>query len=326
VIAAVAAAAAFACHPHAGLGSIALTRGRNVHVIDLATCRERVRRVRPEPTHGSRPLRTRDGRWSAVVRSSGKGRTAKQTIWVVDRRTGRSRPVFAETQWYRTIGPGETPGPIELLAWSGDGRWIFFVIDPGGSGSIQADGLTLRAVSREGGRARRIARMLVYASYLTWCGGELVLSAGFDRVATDHKRLLIAAPPAWRTRPLVARAGRAWGAVVCAPQGRAVVVQSQERSDDANFFAVHWSLWRVGLDGSRRRLTAPPRGYADESPRFSRDGRTLLFVRSRKGVGRLYALRGGRVTGPLLSLGYSLGYYGHQDWWQSMKWSLAATQ
>jgi hypothetical protein len=30
------------------------------------------------------------------------------------------------------------------------------------------------------------------------------------------------------------------------------------------------------------------------------------------------------LTGPLLSLGYSLGYYGHQDWWQSMDWSLGA--
>jgi hypothetical protein len=48
----------------------------------------------------------------------------------------------------------------------------------------------------------------------------------------------------------------------------------------------------------------------------------VLFVRSRKGVGELYALQDGRLLGPLLSLGYSLGYYGHQDWWQTMDWSL----
>jgi hypothetical protein len=322
VIAAVAAAAALACQPHSGLGSVSVARRGKVHVIDLATCRER---VRPEPRRPV-PLATRDGRLTATVRASGKGKSAKETIWVTDHRTGRSHPVFSETQWYRTIGPGETPGPIELLSWSGDGRWIFFVIDPGGSGSIQADGLTLRVVSRQGGPARRVAKMLVYPNYLTWCGGRLVFTAGIDRVATNRKWLLVASPPTWRTRPLVTAPGRAWGAVTCAPDGRAVVVQSQQQSDDANFFAVHWSLWRVGLDGSQRRLTSPSRGYADESPRFSRDGRTLVFVRSRKGVGRLYALRRGGLAGPLLSLGYSLGYYGHQDWWQTMEWSLAARQ
>jgi hypothetical protein len=93
-------------------------------------------------------------------------------------------------------------------------------------------------------------------------------------------------------------------------------VQSQRESDNASFFATRWALWRVGLDGTRRRrLTSPPTGDADESPRFAADHRTLLFVRSRKGVGRLYALRNRRVVGPLLSLGYSLGYYGHQAWW-----------
>jgi len=49
---------------------------------------------------------------------------------------------------------------------------------------------------------------------------------------------------------------------------------------------------------------------------------TVLLVRSRKGVGKLYALRRGKLVGPLLSL----GYYGHQTWWQSMDWSLGSTR
>jgi dipeptidyl aminopeptidase/acylaminoacyl peptidase len=218
-------------------------------------------------------------------------------------------------QHYKTTGPGETPGPIVLLRWSGDDRWIFFSVDPGGSGSIAADGLTLRVVPAKGGPVRPLARMLLYRDYTAWCGGRLVFSAGTDRVATHNKRLLAAAAPSWRPRPLVVAPRRAWGSLTCAHDGRSVVVQSQRESNNPSFFATRWSLWRVGLDGSRTRLTSPPPGSTDESPRFSPDGRTLLFVRSRKGVGALYGLRSRNLFGPLLSLGYNLGFYGHHDWW-----------
>jgi hypothetical protein len=141
-----------------------------------------------------------------------------------------------------------------------------------------------------------------------------VFTGGRDRIATNTKRLLVASPPDWLPRPLVSARGRAWGSIACAPDGRSVVVQSQRKSVDANFFATRWALWRVGLDGTRTRLTSPPAGSADESPRFSPDRRTLYFVRSKGGRGSLYALRGGRVIGPLLPLGYQLGFYGHRDW------------
>src|SRR5712691_1367350 len=145
-----------------------------------------------------------------------------------------------------------------LLGISGDYNWVFFMIDPGGSGSIAADGLTLRVVSTGHSRAIRIARMLPYADYLTWCGRKLVMTAGSWRVATDRKRLLVASPPNWRPRRLVAMPNRSWGSLACSPGRASLVVQSQTRSDVPNFFATHWALWRVGLDGSTRRLTSPP--------------------------------------------------------------------
>jgi hypothetical protein len=316
----VSSAAVFSCRPEQGLGSITLQRRGALHVVDLATCRERVRPGRLNSGYGS-ALKSPQRRWTASVRSSGHGKTAKQTIWVQDRRSGQARPVFSETQSYKTIGPGETPGPIVLSGWSGDDRWIFFFIDPGGSGSIAADGLTLRVVSVNGGPATKIARMLLYRDYLSWCGGRLVFTAGGDRVATNGKSLLVAAPPKWRPRRLVDAPERAWGSLACAPSRRWLVAQSQPQSSDPRFFATHWALWRIGLDGSSRRLTSPPRGYADEAPRFSRTGRALLFVRMHKGNGNLYARRGTHEVGPLLFVGNNIGYYGHHDWWQTAAWS-----
>jgi hypothetical protein len=321
IAAAVAAAAAFSCQPEPGLGSVTLQRRGALHVIDLATCREQVRSGRLPGVSG--PVQSPRGTFEATVRATGHAKSAKQTIWITNRRTGRSHPVFSETQYYKTIGPGETPGPIVLRGWSGDERWVFFFIDPGGSGSIAADGLTLRVVSVDGGRPAKLAKMLLYPDYLAWCGNRLVFTAGIDRVATNRKRLLVTEPPLWEPRPLVNAPTRAFGSLACASNGRWLVAQSQLQSSNPSFFATRWALWRVGLDGSVRQLTVPPRGYADESPRLSRNGDVLLFVRMHKGNGMLYALRRGRVTGPVLFLGNSIGYYGHHDWWQTAAWSLA---
>jgi dipeptidyl aminopeptidase/acylaminoacyl peptidase len=280
-----------ACAHHPELGSFAYLRRSALHVFDLASCRDRVVRRGVhgafEFTSGGRirvqklsdTVDTADGRFAPSVRATGKGKTAKQTIWVTGRRTGAAHTVFSETQYYRRIGPGDTPGPIILLRWSGDDRWIFFTVYPGGSGSIAADGLILRVVSAAGGPVHEIAWSLASADY--------------------------------------------WS-IACAPDGRSVVAQSQLASNNASFFATRWQLWRVGLDRSRRQLTSPPAHYADESPRFSRDGRTIVFVRSRHGRGQVYALRGRKLTGPLLSLGYQLGFYGHQNWWTIADWSLGA--
>jgi hypothetical protein len=320
IAAALASAAVFSCRPEPGLGSVTLQRRGALHVVDLATCRQR---VKPGLLYRgfsySAPLRSPDGRLTASVRSSGHGKDAKQTIWVT--RDGRAHPVFTETEYYKSVGPGETPGPILLRGWSRDDRWIFFFVVPDGSGSIAADGLTLRVVSVDGGRATKIARMLLYRDYLTWCSGRLVFTAGIDRVATDHKRLLVAAPSSWRPRPLVTAPTRSWGSVACAPSGRWLLAQSQRHSSNPSRLATHWGLWRVGLRGSMRQVTSPPPGSADESPVFSRTGDALLFVRMRKGNGRLFALRGRRAVGPLLFLGNNIGYYGHHDWWLTAAWS-----
>jgi dipeptidyl aminopeptidase/acylaminoacyl peptidase len=293
VVAAVAAAAAFTCRPAPGLGSLTYVRARTTHVVDLATCRDRA--VGPASHAFS---------WGPFVAPNGRLRALSNgsTVSVRDRRTGRTRRLL------RRPGSG-----VELLGWSPDSRWILFAVDPMHSASIAADGLTVQAVSTSG-RVATIAPALVYRDYSAWCGRSFVLTSGGNRMATADKKLVVARPDAWRPRRLVDDPTRAWGSLVCAPGGRAVVVQSQRatRGVDMTVARTHWALWRVGLDGRARRLTSPPPGYSDDSPLFV--GGTLFFVRSRNGSGAVYAMRGRRLLGPFASVGFDSGYYGHHAW------------
>jgi hypothetical protein len=308
------------CPHSAALGTVTFPHGGQEHSVSLAMCTDKI--VGRSAPATAQPLQSPDARLAATIRASGAGRSAKQTIWIADRRTHTSRAVFSETEYYKQIGPGDTPGPIVLLRISTDDRWLFFTIDPGGSGSIAADGLVLRVVSTTGGPVHKLGVALRYPDYLAWCAGRLVYVAGGDRVAIHAKRLLTAAPPDWRPTPLWDDRSRSFATPACRPDGKSVAVLSQRSSVNAYFFATRWQLWRVGLDGTRQELDVPPPGWADEAPRWSRDGRSLLFVRERKGYGRLMLLRNGRLFGPIAKLGFGLGYYGYHDW--QLGWSAGA--
>jgi hypothetical protein len=161
---------------------------------------------------------------------------------------------------------------------------------------------------------RTVASGLLYLDYRAWCGARLVLTAGGDRLAGHHKWLAVTGPPAWRTRVLVRDPRRASGSLACA--GGSVVVQSAPDTGVETNVQPRWSLWRVALaDGALRRLTSPPPGFSDDSPRVARDG-SVVFVRSRHGRGTLRALG----VGPLLEAGRDDGYYGHRAW-AGLSWS-----
>lgn len=312
MVAAVAAAATLACTPHAGLGRVFYRRGSVSRVIDLATCRDSA----APPFATPRPSVSPDRRYVVELRATRASKRGTSSIVVHDRRTHRTRVAFSVRESF-SRAPAGMPGPVVFFGWSGDGKWLFFAIDPQGSASLMADGLDMRVVSAAGGPVHDLGMRLAYRSYLAWCGGRLVYTAGGDRIATTHKILVAASPPDWRPKQLVHAPTHSWGSLACAPDGRSVVVQSQRASSDAGFFHTQWALWRVGLDGKRTQLTSPPADFADEAPR--QRGDTVLFVRSRKGRGSLYALRNGTLLGPFASLGYGLGYYGHNDWSYSIR-------
>jgi hypothetical protein len=197
--------------------------------------------------------------------------------------------------------------PLEAEGTSPDGRWILYAIDPLGSASIAADGVTLKAIRVTGGRSYTVASGLLYGDYRAWCGGTLVMTAGGDRISTHNKWLITTGPPYWRPRVIVKDAHVAFGSLAC--DGNGVVVQSAPAGGVNDNVHARWSIWRVGFDGSRTRLTSPPRGASDESPQVA--GSTVYFVRR----GWLYALHVGR----LLKLPPTTGYYGHTAWPYSVR-------
>lgn len=273
-----------ACTPHPGLATVTYA-----HVTtDLATCK--------------RPL----GGLTVVlhqIQPSVVAERGSQTILY------KGKVVLTIRE--RRTSNGMLPGPIYTEGLTPDRKWILYAIDPYGSASYPADGLTTRAIRVTGGRSYVVSSGLAFGGdYSAWCGDHLVVTAGTNRIATTHKWLIATGPPDWKAQPLVRNPALAFGSLVC--DGDSIVVQEQKASTDANFFHTHWHLARVGFDGSVARLTSPPNGYADESPQLV--GGVLYFVRSSHGYGKLYALQSGKIVGPLLSLGYMLGYYGHHVW------------
>jgi hypothetical protein len=273
-----------ACTPHPGLGTVVY---RHV-ATNLATCARRPAPPSPRPSDG---VTVRATRGSQALLFKGR------VVLTIHERYGKDTPEGV-------------PGPLWPFGTSPDGRWVLYTIDPFGSASIPADGLQLKAIRVTGGRSYALPLGLLYDDYRAWCGNRLVMTAGGDRIAVHGKRLIVTGPPGWKPHRVVADPRMSFGSLVC--DGDGIVVQGQPSSTDANFFHTHWSLYRVGLDGSMSRLTSPPARYADESPKVARG--VVYFVRSTHGNGKLYALQNGKVIGPLLSLGYSLGYYGHQAW------------
>jgi hypothetical protein len=256
------------------------------------------------------------GRLLAVGRARSRGtRTASdRQIWIVDVHSDARRLV------YRTP-PGDVRTPV-VAGWA-PGGFVAFRARFFPAISINLDGVPLYVVPAGGGRARRVVqRTLHYDEFVTVCGRRLAVVSGFDRVTTRGKRLVVAAPPLWRTTDLSRDPARSWVSPACSPNGSAVAVSAGRNSTGPRFGLERRSIWVVSLDGrTRRRVTAPPPGRSDEVPGWSADGRALFFVRSgptrddATAAGRLYVVRlAGGPPEPVADLGTTVNYYGRDGW------------
>jgi Tol biopolymer transport system component len=227
--------------------------------------------------------------------------------------------------------PGEF---LTLAGWSPDGRWLLFWTASMCSASLAADGWPLEAVPATGGSPVRVVpHMLLYDDFLSWCGNRLIAAAGPDRQSNSYSKLMSAAPPGWRAQTIQPARALSWVSPRCAPGGRVLAAAAGPNSNRAQFGIQHRSIWLLRPSGEViRRLTLPPAtDLSDEAPRFSRDGRWVMFVRSRVlpvriGGASADTLELERATGaggavPIVSFtSGDFSYYDHFDWPYEVDW------
>jgi Tol biopolymer transport system component len=265
-----------------------------------------------------------DGRYAAVDISS-CGAASSAELLSVDLRTGAVRTALRQTGEYYTLD-----------GWSPDGRWLLYWAQSICSASLAADGFPLYAVvSGGGGRpVRAVAHVLLYPDFLTWCGARLIAAATPDRETEIDGKLVQSGPPAWRQRTIDGARSLSWVSPSCSASGRWLVAAAGANRE-IPFGAEHRSVYLLRPGGVVvRRLSQPgAAGLSDEAPRFSRDGRWVLYVRSRVvTVGTSAysqdALELVRATGaggavPVLSFTSSdFSYYDHFKWPEEIDWYL----
>jgi Tol biopolymer transport system component len=230
---------------------------------------------------------------------------------------------------WRSPSPLGRVGPALGERWSSDGRWILFQTDPFRSASIAADGLPLWAVPTTGGRPIEVEhRLLTAADFVQPCGrsGRMVISAGFDRYVSAHKRIDLAKPPRWRAQSISHETRHSWYAAACSPDGRLVAATVTGNRDEGRFDTAKRSIWLLTSDGSSRKLLVRSgAGISVEQPRWSRDGRWILYLQHRarpNPVAALYLrnVESGQRRGPFGRIKGGLGYYGYHDWDDEAAW------
>jgi len=210
--------------------------------------------------------------------------------------------------------PGPEDYPLLVTAFGFDDTQVLFWADYIGSSSIEMDGLPLRAVSVDGGKAAGIATTIVRDSWVgpSPDGSKLLVVRSNGRMVTDLRQLEVCtAPDACRkiaAAPDVQTLDPAWS-----PDGKQIAFV---RETNASYTpplvdnGIDWrtkyrnrTLWIANADGSDpHEVTAAGRGVAD--PQFAPDGRSIVFVRDARvwqldlATGHIEPLTGSLRTAP----------------------------
>ena len=102
---------------------------------------------------------------------------------------------------------------------------------------------------------------------------------------------------------------------------------STKSTHESRFDSADRSIWLLAGGTASRLVGRAGDGVSDEYPRWSSDGRFLLFVRHATRAGSPAALvlarvrgRTAHVLGTVARLSPQLGYYGHDDWAAVSDW------
>jgi Tol biopolymer transport system component len=197
--------------------------------------------------------------WSSDSTRVAFGGAQGEGLYVADIRTGRRRDL-------------DSPSDVWTPAWSPDGKWIAFAgqdgYGPTGTYVVRADGGGVRQLSEYAPQGQ--------GAYSWSRDGKLAFVGG--RNGQEQSRLVVVDARTWRARVLQSRLGD--GTVVWSPDGRTIAYTETTGRSGAS------AIYTIGTDGRhRRRLTPawPPASYG--SPVWSRDGKSLLFVRTPFGGG-----------------------------------------
>jgi Tol biopolymer transport system component len=179
--------------------------------------------------------------------------------------------------------------PLFIAGWEPDGKAALVWVDLMGSGSIAQDGLDLWLVPLDGSAPHNLGQTLVKRQWIQWSpdGTQLAIVRSNWRGANDGPRAVTICATSGECAPIsepdVATADPAWSpdgrelAFVRKPAKQAMPEVHGNRVDWRSLYAAR-QLWISNADGSdARELAGAGSGVA--SPRWSADGKHILFVR-----------------------------------------------
>ena len=185
--------------------------------------------------------------------------------------------------------PGGNEYPIFLAGFAFHDRYLLTWPDYIGSGSIELDGLPLKAVPIDGGRAVTIATTLVRNGWVQSSpdGSRLLVVRSNGRMVTDKRAVEVCDSPT-QCRALAPGTGPQKLDPAWAPDGNRIAFVRKEHGTTYPPVVnggIDWTipyrnrtLWIANADGSdAHEITAAGGGVAD--PQFSPDGSSIVFVR-----------------------------------------------